>query len=97
MAREIKIFDHREYDRVIGVLFEDNKVKNITFMQGPFDKDTIGMLTNSLLEEVSVMIKIFYNLLGLNNENYEIDSQETLFKKTCELYFRAFIYPEIEL
>jgi hypothetical protein len=92
MKRGIEIFDSREGDRVIGIVCEDDVIVNINFMQGEYDKDTIGSLVDSLMGEPNIHLREIYKRLTLQYE--DLSMEETL-DRACELYVIAFIVQEV--
>lgn len=93
MDKEIKIFDNRPSDRAIGVVYENDAIVNISFMQGAFDQDTIKSLVDSLMEETNVhLLEIFKRLVRQKPFLSLTDALDD----TCELYVVAFILQELD-
>lgn len=89
MKNGIEFYDSRDYDRVIGVLYKNGEIKNINFFQGGFDAETIGSLTEVLLESTNIhLMEIF---IRMRNKKYDM-TFDKLLESACELYCEAFIY-----
>lgn len=89
MKNGVEFYDSRDYDRVIGVLYKNGEIKNINFFQGGFDSETIGSLTEVLMESKNIHLLEIFNRMKLKKYDMTFDK---LLESACELYCEAFIY-----
>lgn len=92
MTSRIQIFEDKDNDRTIAVLFnKKGEVTNIDFFQGGFDESTIQGATEGIFNKNIFIVEIYNRLCS----QFTKLTFEDRIQRACELYTIAFIFQEI--
>ena len=84
--KTIKLYDRRQYDRVIGLLEEDGKVVLMNFMQGDF-KCASDMVTDALTDGITdKKLMVIFRQMTKGRDAHDIDLLDLICETFCDAY-----------